>query len=269
MTKSLVTQYVPTEGRAWVRESLRHAADWCLSESIATLVIFTGTGEGPYLAGTELLTRDKYKKLKVVAVTPPAGRPYKQDPTDVNSPIVHSGLSEAMREKLTTLGIPVVSAHLPFKECWSGADERTSEWTRVAEAYGVLGGGFSYCIQAALVSCDSGMVAHGTRVVTVSADTALALRACRTESFLSPYEGLLVEHIICRPEKYTISKSRHESVAPPDPGHGDVVETTGAVAPSPQLPASSPDTKKLAQPKAPAKRPQQVKAAAKARSRRD
>lgn len=271
MTKDLVTRYVPTEGRAWMTDCLRQAANWCLTESIATIVIFTGTGEGPYLAATEILIEDRYKSLKVVAVTPPAGRPYKQDPNDTNSPVIRSGLSEAMREKLTALGVPVVSAHLPFKERWDGTRERSSEWTRVSEAYGVLGGGFALCIQAALVSCDAGMISHGSRVVTVSADTALAVRACRTESFLSPYEGLLVEHIICRPSLYTISKNFHETIAS-DASDDQVVETTGSAAPSRKLPEAIPSTGKDAQgsavPKAKIKPKEHGAKSAKARPRR-
>lgn len=242
--KEMLTRYVPTEGRAWVTTCLHHAADWCVSDGIDTLVIFTGTGEGPHYAATELLVTDPYRKLKAVAVTPPAGRPYRQVPGDDTSPLIRAGLTEPMREKLRSLGVPVVSAHLPFKEMWNGAKERTSEWTRVAEAYGVLGGGFALCVQAALVACDAGMIEHGARVVALSADTAIVVRACRTESFLSPYEGLLVEHIICRPLRYNISKREHEAFAPPAAPESSVpsIETTGAAVESESaraLPAAS------------------------------
>jgi hypothetical protein len=207
------TFYFETEGRASMEECIHLVAEYCLKEQISTMVMFTGTGVGPHYASKELLLRDQYKNLLLVAVTPPFGRIYKQNPADPDSPYVRSGINPAMRDELTALGIPVVSAHLPFKEMWDGR-ERRSEWTRVAEAYGVLGGGFALCIQATLMACDAGFVQHGDRVATLSADTALVVRACRTESFLSPLEGLLVEHIICRPARYTISKRIHETIAP-------------------------------------------------------
>jgi uncharacterized protein len=213
MKTTAKTTYFDGEGRPAMLDCLCLAAEWCADESIATLVVFTGTGEGPHYVARELLVKDRYRNLRCVAVTPPYGRPYKVNPADPNSPVVRSGLNPALLDELEQLGVKVVSAHLPFKEIHAG-QARTSEWARVAEAFGVLGGGFALCIQAVLVACDAGMVAHGERVVVASADTAFVVVACRTESFLSPTEGLLVEHIICRPRRYDVSKRYHETIAP-------------------------------------------------------
>lgn len=238
MTKEFVTTYFDGEGRPWMEQCLRRSADWCVANSVGTLVIFTATGEGPHFAAKELLLQGAYKNLRIVAITPPVGRPYRQIPGDPNSLLVRSGLSSAMRDELTALGVSVVSAHLPFKEMYDGSD-RVSEWKRVAEAYGVLGGGFALCIQAVLVACDAGLVEHGQQVVVASADTSLAVRACRTESFLSPLEGFLVEHIICRPSRYNISKRLHEAfAAPADDDDDDVIDTSSEDASDPkQLPS--------------------------------
>jgi hypothetical protein len=211
MTRDAPTRYFDGEGRAFMTACIDRSADWCISEGIETLVIFTGTGEGPQYAADELLTKDRYKHLHVVAVTPPFGRPYRSNPAEQASPIVAAGVNPAKRDALSSLGVIVISAHLPFKEINTGRN-RESEWAKVAEAYSVLGGGFPHCIQAVLVACDAGAIQSGERVVVLSADTAFVVRACRTESFLSPVDGLLVEHIICRPARYTISKPLHESV---------------------------------------------------------
>jgi uncharacterized protein len=247
MTTELVTAYFDGEGRPWMFECIHRAADWCLSANITTLVIFTGTGEGPHYAAKELLVREQYRHLKVVAVTPPVGRQYKKDPTDPASPVVHSGIKDAMRDELTALGVVVISAHLPFKEMYDGRN-RTSEWSRVSEALAALGGGFPYCIQAVLMACDAGALKHGERVVALSADTAFVARACRTESFLSPLEGLLVEHVICRPARYNISKMHHETIAPreheqkPEPAlplRATPILAEGAEVPAKQLRSKS------------------------------
>ena len=79
----------------------------------------------------------------------------------------------------------------------------------VDRAFGVLGGGFSFCIQAVLMACDAGAVAAGERVAAMSADTSLVVLASQSESFLSSFTGLLVNHIICRPMLYDISKRFH------------------------------------------------------------
>jgi hypothetical protein len=101
-----------------------------------------------------------------------------------------------------------------------------SEWCRVAEALEILGGGFPLCVQAILVACDAGLVGVGERVTAVTADTALSALAARTESFLSPTEGLVVEHIFCRPARYDISRPKHQYMDclwgnKPDPSSGE------------------------------------------------
>jgi hypothetical protein len=238
MTTERLTYYLAEEGRPSMEACIRHAADWCLIDEIGTMVIFTGTGLGPHYAAKEILVEESRKHLRVVAVTPPFGRPYRSDPKDPKSPLIRAGIKEAMRDELAALGIPTVSAHLPFKEMYDGKT-RSSEWSRVAEAFGILGGGFALCVQATLIACDAGFIDHGERVVAISADTAIAVTACRTESFLSPIEGMLVGHIICRPRRYNISKQLHETIAPRDAS--EAIETTGreiGPAPTPQLVAA-------------------------------
>ncbi len=206
-----LTSYFDGEGRNFMKECVDRSVEWCARAGLRKIVIFTGTGEGPLYAATEALSKDAYSELQIIAVTPPVGRPYRVNPSDLNSPVVRAGISPAMRDELTALGITVLSAHLPFKEVHNGR-ERTSEWSRVLEAYGILGGGFALCVQALLMACDAGAVESGERVVVASADTAFVGIASRTESFLSPTEGMLVEHIICRPMRYRVSKSKHQMV---------------------------------------------------------
>jgi hypothetical protein len=205
------TTYFEGEGREFLQACIDHAAEWCVRAGLRKLVIFTGTGDGPHYAAKELLSQKRYSNLQVIAVTPPFGRKYRTKPGDSASPVVRAGIHPGMQEELAALGIVVLAAHLPFKGIHSGT-ERASEWNRVAEAFGVLGGGFALCVQAAMIACDAGAVDGGERIVVASADTAFVALACRTESFLSPTEGLLVEHILCRPSRYTISKRSHEQI---------------------------------------------------------
>lgn len=244
------TYYFAEEGRPGMEECIRRSADWCVQTGITTMVIFTGTGVGPHYAAKELLVQERFKNLRVVAVTPPYGRPYRSDLNDPNSPLIHSGINPAMRDELTSLGVGIVSAHLPFKEMYDGK-ERTSEWTRVAEAFGILGGGFALCVQAILVACDAGLVEHGARVVAMSADTSIEAVGCRTETFLSPLEGLLVGHIICRPRRYNISKRLHETIKAPEAASAAVIDTTVASPEPPALPPAPATGPSVARPKTP------------------
>lgn len=208
MTHVGVTTYLDREGRDSVLECISVSFDWCVKNDVSSVVIFTGTGDGPRYAAETMLCTDRYKHIRVTAVTPPFGRAYKSNPSAPESPVVRAGINPAMRDSLLELGIAVIAAHLPFKEINTGR-ARESEWSRVSEAYGVLGGGFSLCVQSALMACDAGAIESGERIVSITADTAISLISSRTESFLSPVDGLLVEHIICRPVRYTISKEKH------------------------------------------------------------
>ena len=208
------TEYLAAEGRANIDRCMDLVFAWSADHGVDTVVILSGTGEGPLYAARHLMPRERFRALKVVAVTPAVGRSYRQSPGDPNSPLIRAGLAPEVRDELSGHGIAVVSAHLPFKPYAIG-HERTSEWSRVAEAYGVLGGGFALCVQAAMLAADAGEIPHGARIVAASADTAVEIRyACRTESFLAAADGLLVGHIICRPLEYTISKREHEAMRP-------------------------------------------------------
>lgn len=232
-TRDAITHYFPSEGREHMRDCLRLSAQACVRFGISKLIVFTGTGEGPHFAANDLVTQEAYANLQVIAITPAVGRTYKTKPGEAESPVVRAGVSPAMRDALTELGVEIVAAHLPFKPVHVGSTY-TSEWSRVSEAYGVLGGGFALCIQAVLVACDSGAASSGERVVVAAADTAFVATACRTESFLSLIEGLIVEHIVCRPMRYTVSKAHHVSL---DAMWAHTVESAPSqapVLPSPQ-----------------------------------
>jgi hypothetical protein len=165
-----------------------------------------------------------------------------------------------MRDDLQALGVEFVSAHLPFKGIHDGRD-RSSEWSRVAEAFGILGGGFALCVQAVLVATDAGAVQSGERVAVAAADTAFAAIACRTDAFLSPIDGILIEHIICRPQRYTISKPAHQRLAQmwrPEIEVREAQVDLGAKPPRALTPASrSPDQARAKTPalKGPPRRP--------------
>ena len=234
MTRSsMTTRYFDGEGRDFMEPCLRHTFKWCDEHGVGKVVIFTGTGEGPMFAARNLLP--DYESITAVAVTPPAGRLYVRDPTKAERELVRSGVPPRIQQFLQAFGVPVISANLPFKRM---EGDQASPWPQVERAYGVLGGGFSLCVQAVLVACDAGRVAVGERVAAATADTAIVAIASRTETFLSPTEGLLVEHILCRPSRYTISKMEHESIAHRAAIEGSVVAGSTSRG---QLPGSDDD----------------------------
>lgn len=211
--QSAPTTYFNGEGRAFMQECLGAAFKSAVEREAKTIVIFTGSGEGPLFALQHLLPKVEYSHINIVAVTPPFGRPYKRLPSEE---LVTAGIADQLRRFLTSSGIPVISAHLPFKGIQIGHD-RASDWSRVAEAFGVMGGGFALCVQSILIAADAGYIEVGERVIATTADTAIIALAARTETFISPTEGLIVEHVITRPSVFDISKPRHRQWFTPPP----------------------------------------------------
>ncbi len=205
------TEYFVGEGRAHMQMCLETTFEWCAKNHVSKAVIFTATGDGPLYAVKNLLPRPDLSGVRVIAVTPPFGRVYREDPRKKDSPLVRAGIQPAMKQLLSGFGVPVIAAQLPFKEVHGGQNEqRSSEWTKVSQALSILGGGFPLCVQAVLVACDAGEVEPGERVAALTADTSVIVLSSRTETFLSQREGLLIEHILCRPGRYDISKAEHE-----------------------------------------------------------
>ena len=205
-TRVFQTTYVDAEGRPSMEACVRASFEFCRSQGIGKVVLFTGSGEGAMFAVDHFLTRQDFASIQMVAVTPPAGKLYRSTPGDDKSAIVSSGVQPARKDFLRDMGVPVISAHMPFKVTIGSAPPA---WSETAEAFGVLGGGFSLCVQAVLMACDAGEVEMGERVVAASADTSIVAIASRTELFLAPHHGLLVEHIVCRPRRFNISKPHH------------------------------------------------------------
>jgi hypothetical protein len=224
------TIYFDGEGRAYMQACLAHAFRWAFRHNIRAVVIFTGTGEGPLYAVQNLAT--EYPIGQVVAVTPPSGRAYLADPRDKESGVVRAGLAPPLRAFLQEMGVFVVSAHQPFKAV---AGASGSPWANVDAALSILGGGAPLCVQAALVACDAGAVLTGERIVVATADTAISMVASRTDMFLSQTEGLLIEHVICRPRRYDISKREHtylEQLWPSDETDPDLIAGIPLALPS-------------------------------------
>jgi hypothetical protein len=208
------TRYFDGEGRAHMKECIRCALAWSVQHKIRRVVMFTGNGDGPHYAATQFLPQDDYQNLRLIAVSPPVGKTYFEDPRQPEkSRVVTAGIPPTMRDELSALGVRIVAGQLPFKEMHDGTGRMSSDWSRVTASMGIQGGGFALCIQAALMACDAGEVELGEAIVALSADTAVALWASRSDVFLSPFEGMLVDHIICRPANLSISKAKHRRYA--------------------------------------------------------
>lgn len=210
--KVLATLYVQGEGRPSLDACMEATFRHCAKYEVAAVVMYTSVGDGPCIAVDRYTSVAEFAHIRIVAVTPPAQRLYLADPREPGATApVRTGIFGERRVKLNEAGVPVISARLPFRSLAVPPSEEASfdPMQLVDRAFGTLGGGFSLCVQAALLACDAGAVSPGERVAAMTADTSIVLLASHSENFLSPKHGLFVEHIICRPSLYDISKPAH------------------------------------------------------------
>jgi uncharacterized protein len=213
----LFTTLLDGEGRDYLDDCMAATFEHCKTHDIQTVVIYTANGLGPCLAVERYLSKPEFAETRIVAVTPPANKPYMKDPIAPRSPenTLQTGIFGERRKQLYEAKVPIVSARLPFRSPISptvavGDIPPLDPMQIVDRALGVFGGGLSLCIQAVMMACDAGYVGSGELVAAMSADTAIVAYAAQTEAFISPKKGLLVLHIICKPAVYKISKHEHE-----------------------------------------------------------
>lgn len=198
---SASTEYFLEEGKPNLRACLGIAFEAALSRDIATIVIFTGIGEGPRIAIEEFLSDPAYSKIKIIAVTFPYGQIFKGEDGPVEIEI-DNGTRELLREH----NVPLVRAHLPFNPIsahYKGHGILGQDLTLMGNALSIFGGSMSLCVQAALMACDAGFLVLGEHVISMTSDTAIIVRTAPTERLLMEF---IVREILCKPLNLTIAK---------------------------------------------------------------
>ncbi|MGC2638312.1 MAG: hypothetical protein WA294_14105, partial [Acidobacteriaceae bacterium] len=115
------TTYFLQEGRENLPECLKVAFQAAAQQNISKIVIFTAYGEGVRRALTDFCSRSEYRHIKLVAVTFPAGRVFKNADGDEVSVQIADDVTAMMQER----GVPLVRAHLPFDPIDPGAALKT------------------------------------------------------------------------------------------------------------------------------------------------
>ena len=160
-----------------------------------TLVIFTAAGDGVLKAIELGQTDPAFGRIRLIAVSFPPSR-------------VPEGQPKIDSAKFEDIGVPVVIAHLPFTPLTSAAD-KDGQRSRLRDILNIFGGGLALCVQAVTMACDAGKIEPGERVVAMSGDTAIVVLATSTEHMFDPTRGLVVERIVCKADRYAISRPDH------------------------------------------------------------
>lgn len=196
-------EYFLQEGKANLRNCMRIAFEAAIERQIGTLVIFTGIGEGPEIAIKEFWPLAEFRDIKLIAVTFPYGKRFKDNKEVKISPEIIA-LFEANK-------IPLIRAHLPFDPItahYRGHGILGQDLTLIGNALSVFGGSMSLCVQAALMACDAGLLETGDHVIAITSDTAIVARTAPTDRFLTDF---IVREVLCKPLFLTIGKGEEVS----------------------------------------------------------
>lgn len=174
------------------------------------LVIFTAYGEGPARAYNTLQEFGP----NIIAVTCPPDFTVKRG-DDTYRPEIEPKL----RKFFNGVGIQVLTGRLPFDPI-DGMDGHNREMQLIRDALSIFGGGIVPCVQAVMQACDMGAVKIGEQVIAMSGDWAALMTASNTKSAFTRKNGIAVNEIFCKPNRFDICR-----VPPALPAEGkDVIE---------------------------------------------
>lgn len=203
------TTYFLQEGRENLPECLKVSFQAAVQQNIETIVIFTAYGEGMKLAIRDFLSQEEYGHIKLVAVTFPSGKTFrneKHEPIEVR-------IADDVLESMRAHDIPLVRAHLPFDPIEPGAALKTRVgvgFNLLAETLNMFCGSMSLCVQAVSLACDAGHVGSGEHVISATSDTAILAQAAVTRQMLSQ---LIIREVLCKPAVLTIGRQEKEQLA--------------------------------------------------------
>lgn len=147
----------------------------------------------------DLSTALKNSNCKVFAVS----FPYKQifmvkrgeeAPEEV---IPETSLPE-IRKKFAEIDVELVQGVMPFEEIIlpGVSDLKTQVLIRTLE---LISQGLPLCVQAAIMACDGGYAEPGEKIIVMSADTAIVIKAAQKKWLFHPKKGIDIHEILCKP----------------------------------------------------------------------
>jgi hypothetical protein len=203
MTRMLKVQHFDSEGHENLPNVIKNVKNYLRAlltsenSNLPKIIFLTGQGEGPMIAYNQLSGLD----VTIIAVTFPHGFSVRIGENESFSPQI----PERVRKFFNGVGIPIITGRLSF-DTIDGADFHNKEMELLRSTLEIFGGSMPLAIQAVLQAADSGFVETGEQVIAVTSDTAVLITASTTKQFLSKTCGMMVNEIICKPRRFTISR---------------------------------------------------------------
>jgi hypothetical protein len=190
----LETEIFETEGKQNVNAVIDIVSAAAANFSIDTVIVFAAAADKVLR-----LRKTVTQNVSVIAVTFPAGMVAHSE----GSELVYIGMpSSEDRAALRKEGIQLVQGVMPFR----ALGEISPVPDVLRRTFALFGGGTELCVQAVLMASDAGHLREGDRCLVMSADTALIMRAGNAFRFLRDTSRVVIEHILCKPASYQISR---------------------------------------------------------------
>lgn len=194
--------YFKEEGRVNISKTVELSIRKAKEESIRKILVFTSDGEG----ALELKKQINEELIDVIAVSFPNKMPFfhKEDDGGIKE-IYPETSNEGVKKKLMEKNIKLVQGTMPF-EAIIVPGARDSKIRAIKETLTLFSGGLKLCVQAVLMTTDSGVVEPGEKVIAMSADTSIITYGSNSAFLFHPLKGLHISKIICKPINLNISK---------------------------------------------------------------
>ena len=193
--------YFETERPANLECTVELAVQRAVELRIRKLVIFTTRGKGPKLA----LPLAAAHGLEIIAATSAHGEQLKERSDPDAQPETVGITDPELRKELEANGVRIVSGLLPFQDIFLPGVPDT-KLTVISEVLDLIAGGLRLCVQAIIMATEAGYVRPGEDVVAMAADVAIVATGCYKLLLFSPFDGMQIREIICKPRNLTRTK---------------------------------------------------------------
>jgi len=181
-------QYYDSEGQINLTQTIEAVKERLALGDVTTVIVFTGNGVGALQAAEQL------GSAHVMAVTFSRIR---------RSTSLGGIQDERVRQTLAEKGIRIIEGNLPFDEIII-PDARDPKITAIEYTLDLFGGGMSLCVQAVIMATEQGWLEPGKDIIAMSGDTAIVATPARKSTLFSPFEGMEIREVICKPRHLTI-----------------------------------------------------------------
>ncbi|MBT9134124.1 MAG: hypothetical protein DDT39_01421 [Firmicutes bacterium] len=189
-------QYYDREGQINLTQTIEAVKERLSLGDVTTVIVFTGNGTGALQAAEQLVN------THVLAVTFSWVR---------RGDSVGGIQDESVRQALAEKGIRIIEGNLPFDEIII-PDARDPKITAIEYTLDLFGGGMSLCVQAVIMATEQGLLEPSKDVIAMSGDTAIVATPARKSTMFSPYDGMEIREIICKPRHLTlVRKPKYEA----------------------------------------------------------